>query len=83
MVRIGVHAHDFFADIFRLIGQINTVAEGFAHLCAVQNKPAVAVNLFGQRKAESHQHDGPHNGVETDYLLADDVNIAGPVFFEH
>ena len=50
MVRIGVHAHDFFADIFRLIGQINTVAEGFAHFCLAVGTRQTAANFIFRQK---------------------------------
>ena len=42
----------------------------------------MTVDLLRQRKSQSHEHDGPDNGMETNDLLTYEVNISGPVFFE-
>ena len=33
VVGVGEHTHDLGADVLRLVGQIDAVAQGFAHLC--------------------------------------------------
>ena len=40
----------------------------------------MAEHLFGQGLAHAHEHGGPDDGVEADYLLADHVDVCGPVF---
>ena len=37
MIWIGIHGHYLFLDVLRLLRQINTVAERFAHLCLAIN----------------------------------------------
>ena len=41
----------------------------------------MAEDLLRQRLAHAHEHGGPDDGVEADYLLADHVDVGGPVFF--
>ena len=57
---------------------IDDIALGFAHLAAVHDEPAVAVDVLGQRHAHAHEHRGPDDGVEADDLLADKVDVGGP-----
>ena len=70
----GVHA-----ELLRQQVGVHHVALGFGHFAAVQQQPAVAENVLGQRLPQAHQHGGPDDGVEADDLLAHDVD-AGPVF---
>ena len=42
----------------------------------------MAENLFWQRQVQSHQEDGPVDGVEAGDVLADNVQAGGPVFFK-
>ena len=58
---------------------IDDVALRLRHLAAVDDEPAVAVDMLRQRLFEAHEHCRPDNGVEPDNLLADDV-YRGPVF---
>ena len=39
-------------------------------------------NFFGKRQTESHKEYRPVNGVESYYVLADDVNVARPALVE-
>ena len=58
---------------------IDDVALRLRHLAAVNDEPAVAVDMLRQRLFEAHEHRGPDDRVEADDLLADDV-YRGPVF---
>lgn len=49
---------------------------------SVHQKPRVPENVFGKGKIERHQKDGPVDGVKADDILADDMRVGGPVFFE-
>ena len=39
-------------------------------------------HLLGQRQTERMQHDGPNDGMETDNLLADQMDIRGPILLK-
>ncbi len=60
--------------------RIDDVAAGLGHLVLAEEQPRVAVDLLRKRLAEGHQHDGPVDGVETDDVLTDDVDVGRPVF---
>jgi hypothetical protein len=38
--------------------------------------------LFRKRKVKCHKEYGPINGVESENILTDDVDVAGPIFLE-
>ena len=57
---------------------VNHVALGLGHLTAVQQQPAMAVDMLGQGHIHAHQHGGPDDGVEADDLLADKMDIGRP-----
>ncbi len=61
---------------------IDHVAEGLAHLNAVEHQPAVAENLLGQRDVQHLEHDRPDYRMEADDLLAHDVLVGRPVLFK-
>ena len=72
----GVHAVAVAED-----HRVYHIALGLGHLAAVsEQEPAVAVDLLGQGKIQSHQDRGPNNGVEPYDLLADEMDIRRPVF---
>ena len=73
----GIHAETLCQHI-----GIHHVALGLAHLAAVQQQPAVTIDLFGQGQIQAHEHGGPDDGVEAHNLLAHKVDICGPVFFQ-
>ena len=58
---------------------IHHVALGLGHLIAVEVQPAMAEDLLGKRQLHAHQEGGPDDGVEADDLLADDVDVSGPI----
>ena len=35
--------------------------------------------MLGKRNIKRHEYDGPYDGVETHYLLADEMHIGRPV----
>ena len=61
--------------------RIDDVALGFGHLAAVEQQPAVAEDLLGQRHTHAHEHGRPDDRVEADDLLADEMHVGRPVFF--
>ena len=58
---------------------VHHVALALGHLAAVQQQPAVAKDMAGQRHVHAHEHGGPDDGVEADDLLAHEVVVGGPV----
>ena len=58
------------------------VGLGFGNLAAVDDQPAVAVDLLRQGQAHAHEHGGPDDRMEADDLLAHDVHVGRPVFVE-
>ncbi len=62
---------------------VNHVADGLAHLGAVHYQPAVTIHFFRDFFFHGHQHDRPDDGMETHDLLAHQMDICRPVFFEH
>ncbi len=58
---------------------IDHVALGLGHLAAVDDQPAVTVDVLGQGQTHAHEHGGPDDAVEADDLLAHDVIVGGPV----
>ena len=49
-----------------------------AHLVVLKQQPAVGENALRQREVGGHQECGPVNGMETDDLLADQMQVGGP-----
>ncbi len=57
----------------------DNVALGLAHLRLVHEEPAVGPDLFREGEHGGHEERGPVDGVKTDDVFADDVEIGGPV----
>ena len=74
----GVHAE----QLHQVIG-VDDVALGLGHLAVAHQQPGVAKHLLGQGLVQSHQQDGPVDGVEPQDVLANEVDIGGPVFLVH
>ena len=55
---------------FHQIIGIHYISLGFAHLAVALKKPGMTEYLLRQRLAQSHQEDGPVNGMETDDILS-------------
>ena len=67
------------AVFFREDHRIDDVAEGLAHLAALNENPAVTVYLLRKRQIQRHQEDGPVDRMEADNVFPDQVNVRGPV----
>ena len=80
-IRDRVVAHRVHSKEADEIVGVDDVAFRLAHLICAEQQPGVAKDLFGQRLAQCHQNDGPVDGVEPKDILADDVDVCGPVFF--
>ena len=61
---------------------INHVSAGLGHLVRAEVEPGVTEDLFGERKIESHEEDGPIDRVESYDVLTDHVYVSGPEFLE-
>ena len=69
------------AENVRQVIRVDHVALGLGHLLAALQQPGMAEDLLGKGLAQGHQEDGPVNGMEADDVLADQVEICGPVLF--
>ena len=58
--------------------RIHHIAQRFGHLLTVQHQPAVAEHLLGQGQPQRMQDDGPDDGMETDDLLAHQMQVGRP-----
>ena len=70
--------HRVHAEKVDQIVHIDHITLGFAHLAAVHHQPGMAEDLFGQRLPQRHQKDGPVDRVETDDILADQMQVRRP-----
>ena len=61
---------------------IDDISFGFAHLVGGEQQPRMTKYLFGERKVHAHQEDRPVDGVETEDILADDVQVSRPQLFK-
>ena len=68
-------------QVDQMVG-IDDIAAGFGHFVFAHHQPGVTEYLLGELYAQSHQHNGPVDGVESENILADEVDVGGPVFFE-
>ena len=80
-------AHEEIAHCIRRIPlaelhRIDDVSLGLTHFAAAHDQPAVAKHLFGQRQAESVQHNRPDNRMETHNFLAYQMNVRRPILLE-
>ena len=62
--------------------RIDHVAFGFAHFAAALKKPRMAEHLLRKRQVEGHQENRPVDRMETDDVLADQVEIRRPELFK-
>ena len=60
------------------LGGVQDVAQGLAHLLAFPGQEAVAKDLGGKGQARREQHGGPVDGMETEDVLADDMDRRRP-----
>ena len=71
-------AYRIHAEIIYEIIRIDHISFGFAHLAAAHEKPGMTEYLLRQGLAQRHQENRPVNGMETDDILTDQVQISGP-----
>ena len=69
-----VHAEDIHEVI-----RIDDISLGLGHFLTALQKPGMTEDLLGKFHAESHQEDRPVDGMEADDILADQVQVSGPV----
>ena len=65
-------------EIYQIIG-IDYIAHRLTHLAVAAQQPGMTEYLLRQRQIQRHQEDRPVNGMETDDILTDQVQIARPV----
>ena len=64
-------AHRIYAEeVHQGIG-IKHISLGLAHLAVPLKKPGMTEHLLRQRKVQSHQENGPVDGMEADNVLSD------------
>ena len=61
------------------IVHVDHVALGLTHLLAALQQPGMAEHLLGQGLAERHQENRPIDRMETDDVLADQVQVGRPI----
>ena len=61
---------------------VDDVTDGLGHLLAVDEQEAVAEDALGQFDSGGPQECGPVDGVESSDVLADEVQVGGPVLGE-
>lgn len=71
MVRVGKHAHDFLFDGFRVVGEIDAVAERFAHFVFAVGAGEAAADVFIREDRVRFDEGGAVDGIES----ADDFAV--------
>ena len=69
-------------EVLGKLVRIDNVALGLGHLIVARIEPGVTEYLLGKRKIESHKEDGPIDGMESEDILTDDMNVCGPILLE-
>ena len=57
---------------------VKYISFGLTHLTVALQKPWMSEYLFRKRQIQCHQKDRPVNGMETDDILTDQVQVCGP-----
>ena len=70
------------AELVNQAVRVDDIALGLRHLVAVDDEPAVAIDLLRQRQVERHEDARPDDRVEAHDLLADEVQVSRPVLVE-
>ena len=68
-------------ELHDLLG-VDDVALRFRHLVLAEEHPRMPEHLMRQLDAERHQHDRPVDRVEAQDVLADEVDVRGPIMVE-
>ena len=66
-------------QVYQIV-RIDDIALGLGHLGIACQQPWMTEYLLGKRYIQCHQHDRPVDRMETDDILADQVQICRPVF---
>ena len=69
-----IHAEEFYQVIC-----IQHISLGFAHLAVALQQPRMSEYLLRKRQIQGHQEDRPVNGMETDDILSDQMQVCRPV----
>ena len=75
-------AHSVQAEGVDEVCGVDDVTDGLGHLLAVDEQEAVAEHALGQFDSGRPQECGPVDGVESGDVLADEVQVGGPVLGE-
>ena len=62
--------------------RIQHISPGFAHLAVSLEQPRMTEDLLRQRKIQRHQKNRPVNGMKTDDVLSDQMQVRRPVMAE-
>ena len=73
-------AHGIHAEKADQIICVNHISFGFTHLAVSLQKPGMSKYLPGKRLAQRHQENRPVDRMETDDILADQMQIRRPQF---
>ena len=60
---------------------VSDIAFGFAHLLLLEKQPAVGEDTLRQRLLRGHEKGRPVDAMEANDLLADQMELRGPIFF--
>ena len=56
VIGVGIHSHDFPLDFVRRIGKIDTISQGFTHLChAVRSRQTKTGFILGKNRLRLRQ----------------------------
>ena len=68
-------------EIYQII-RVDYISFGFTHLAIALQQPRMTKYLFWQRQIQCHQEDRPVDGMETDDIFTDQMQVCRPVFVE-
>ena len=76
-------AHRIHAKDGGQVIHVDNIAFGFAHFFSGLQEPGMSENLLRKRKVQCHQKNRPIDGMEANDVLADQMEVRRPPFFEH
>ena len=75
-------ADSVYAEQVYQIVCVDHVSFGFTHLAVALQQPRMTKYLFRKRQIECHQEDRPVNGMETDDVFSDQMQVCRPQLVE-
>ena len=69
-----------YAEIIYQIIRLDHISLGFAHLATAHKKPGMSEYLLRQGLTQCHQENRPVDRMETNDVLADQMQVCGPQF---